>query len=133
VALLGAAVVGVLLVAHWGAARDHVEAWHFQLTRETVMMEGCEEHATISQAMCAYAAEALEEMSCGRPILFCLLPECLGSPVIVDPTFSYRAIRGRKPWGTSDVLCALKENGFRLEQRFPRKAYVVIRDQGATP
>jgi len=32
---LVAAVVAVLAVACWGTVRDHVQAWHFQLTRET--------------------------------------------------------------------------------------------------
>jgi hypothetical protein len=34
-AVLGGAVVVVLVVAHWDTVRDHVEAWHFQLTRKT--------------------------------------------------------------------------------------------------
>ena len=38
-AVLGAGVVGVLVALNWGTVRDHVEAWHFQLTTETEMME----------------------------------------------------------------------------------------------
>ena len=34
-AVLGAALVAVLVVGHWGTVRDHVEAWHFKLTGGT--------------------------------------------------------------------------------------------------
>jgi len=34
-AALEAAVLAVLVVINWGTVRDHVEAWHFQLTRNT--------------------------------------------------------------------------------------------------
>jgi hypothetical protein len=34
-AVLGAGVLGVLVVTHWGTVRDHVEAWWFLVTRET--------------------------------------------------------------------------------------------------
>ena len=36
---MGLAAVIVLAVANWGTVRDHVEAWRFQLTRETVTMD----------------------------------------------------------------------------------------------
>ena len=38
VVALGAALVAVLVVANWGTVRDHVEAWHFQLTTKTEMV-----------------------------------------------------------------------------------------------
>ena len=34
-AVLGAGVVGVAVVLNWTTVRDHVEAWHFQLTEDT--------------------------------------------------------------------------------------------------
>jgi hypothetical protein len=34
-AALVAFVVAFLVAANWATVRDHVEAWHFQLTRET--------------------------------------------------------------------------------------------------
>jgi len=40
-ATLVALVVAVLVVANWGSVRDHVEAWHFQLTRKTISTEPC--------------------------------------------------------------------------------------------
>ena len=35
VAVLVAIILAVLVATHWGTVRDHVEAWHFQLTTET--------------------------------------------------------------------------------------------------
>jgi len=34
-AVLAVPLVAVLAIANWGTVRDHVEAWHFHLTRET--------------------------------------------------------------------------------------------------
>jgi len=34
-ACLTAGVIVVFVVLNWSTVRDHVEAWHFQLTRET--------------------------------------------------------------------------------------------------
>jgi sugar (pentulose or hexulose) kinase len=113
-AVLGAGVVGVLVVLNWGTVRDHVEAWHFQLTRQTETVE-----------------PALLVLTGGDPhsveTVAGVLAQRSGLPVICS-----RAEKWAPIFGAADILRALEENGFRvLEQRFPRRAYVVMRDQGA--
>jgi hypothetical protein len=68
-----------------------------------------------------------------------------GCHVIFDPKSLQRPARGRTTdhvsitWEESTDMASLaikslKKNGWRvLEQRFPRRAYVVIWDEGATP
>jgi len=108
-AVIGAAVVAVLVVVHWGAVRDHVEAWHFQLTRETETREGLLD----------------------RPIIFSpkddveLITEFV-SPEDFKEILEARAYRDSRRWGR-------RPRRRVLEQRFPRRAYVVIRDGEAPP
>jgi hypothetical protein len=93
---VGLAVVIVLVIAHWGTVRDHVEAWHFQLTRETESMDPA--------------------------------PWDSGPPLVFAPaeTVSWPALPA-KAWHTADLAVTLGASGLRvLEQRFPRRAYVVI-------
>ena len=115
-AVLGAAVVAVLLVAHWATVRDHVEAWHFQLTTETVTIEPNPPHGPLRVK--------------GNARYFCgLLADHSGQPVILaaeeDVSIIFaESLEGELTRVTQDILTA---NGYRvLEQRFPRRAYVVI-------
>jgi hypothetical protein len=105
-AVLGAGALAVVLTA----LRDHIEAWRFQLTRDT---------KTVPQ-------------DCGdatSPPILCLLARSSGWQVIFDARDA-----GSLGWSSDmrspqDILNLLR--GFRwrvLEQRFPRRAFVVIRD-----
>jgi hypothetical protein len=144
VAATGLAVVLVLGVLYRGTFRDHVEAWRFQSARKTEAILGVPEGSR----------PAFVRMFGG---LFEQLASCSGAPVIVDSQGDHyhRMI----PWGVSNdllvweirrrptsgsrtavpgkrdlILEALRSNGYRvLEQRFPRRAYVVVRDERAPP
>jgi hypothetical protein len=99
---LGALVVAVLVVACWGTVRDHVEAWHFQLTRETMTIP----HPSGWPVILASG----DRKALDTPIT---LPDRYKNVVTVD--------FGR---------ALLEANGWRvLDQRFPRRAYVLIRTE----
>jgi hypothetical protein len=116
-AVLGVGVLGVLVVAHWSMVRDHVEAWHFQLATETEMLEP--NPAWSEQLVAAKPGHLLVIDDLAR-----CLSNCSGRSAIVDSQkWPVRA-------GSETVLQALRKRRWRvLEQRFPRRAYVVIRDK----
>jgi hypothetical protein len=148
-AALGVGVVGVLVVAHWGAVRDHVEAWHFQLTQKTVTIEpnlGFYVEATLPPYILLMLAHSTSQpvvfdpgdpppaVSCKEVGENAALTEAVQDPdgptMLEESEVSADAF-SRVP--RSAVLRILKGFNFRvIEQRFPRRAYVVIRDQGAT-
>ena len=116
-AALVALVLGALVVANWSTVRDHVEAWRFQLRQETAMIEsdpkGMSRQPRTEEQLLHFAAARFH-----RPVIF--------SPREVTSS-RLRTMRGR---GVREIL---ENRGWRfLEQRFPRRAYVVIRDEGAT-
>jgi hypothetical protein len=144
-AVLGAGVVGVLMVVS-GPVRDHVDAWHFQLTRETKMIEPNPE-----MPGCMWS-----DWGDGKTVVYILMYrgvlECLAAhsciPVIAYSPESHHASGvetlvwkpehapfSRDSISEPDLLRILRSRrGIRvLEQRFPRRAYVVIHDEGATP
>jgi len=111
-AALVALIVAVLVVANWGVVRDHVEAWHFQLKQDTAMIESdpkaMSRQPRTEEQLLHFAAAKFH-----RPVIF--------SPHEVT-SFQFRPIRGR---GVREIL---ENRGWRIiEQRFPRRAYVVIR------
>jgi hypothetical protein len=113
---LVAVLVAALVVSHWSTVRDHVEAWHFQLTHETKTIEPLNSAEVLSDSL----------------HVFQLLSTGANLRVICDP--DERDIDG---WRASPklsvdtMLLALRENGYCvLEQRFPRRAFVVIRTRG---
>ena len=141
-AVLGVGVVGALMVAP-GPVRDHVEAWRFQLTRETRTFEpNPESHLDFKRASSTFGESG------GYHIVTIHLLELLanhsGIRVIADPhitkdwegywTFGPNVkiqehVLGTERGAATSNLSAriLTENGWRvLEQRFPRRAYVVI-------
>ena len=94
-AALAVVLLALLVVANWGAVRDHVEAWHFQLTRKTISTEG----------ICPLIFDSED------------LPE------------EWRNFYNHLSGGQS----FLPHDDYRfLEQRFPRRAYVVIREPDPT-
>ena len=125
-AVLGAGVSGVLVVLNWGTVRDHFEAWHFQLTRETETMDPGPPLrdppmfdlkdwlvllTTASDQSAIFAPT--QEVESGLPCVF---------------SFPRDQSHG------SAILDVLGTHGWRvIEQRFPRRAYVVIRDPAAAP
>ena len=115
-AALVAVIVAFLVVANWGTLRDHVESWHFQLTRETRVVKGeggrCgnvsrEENLFIDLTVFS-----------GRAVIFaCDEDDEYDPPLPADMTLQ----------GVDGVLRVLASMGYRvLEQRFSRRAYVVI-------
>jgi hypothetical protein len=140
-AVLGAGVVAVLAVANWNTVRDYVEAWRFQLTMET---------KTIDPSAASNGSPASIEVwpdGGGGHTAYLLdwlqaLANSSGLPVIVDyPSWIESVfVRGiNTPRNASPVvvggittksaLQALWGDGCRvLEQRFPRRAYIVVGD-----
>jgi hypothetical protein len=110
----GLAVVLVLAIAYRKPILEHIEAWRFQLTRETVTVEP-------------------EDMKNGKvkppeidQVIFYFLPGFLDRPIIFAPKDAV-LITGLVP---DDFREMLKAKSYRvLEQRFPRRAWVVIRDK----
>ena len=145
VAATAAVVLLVLAIAHWRTVCDHIEAWRFQLTRETETIEP--DPAAVKRTIKDLPVfdgdnrgffASVEHLlpllgSSEMPVIFEQGPKATGvvwdtgSPTLLRPVDLTAS--------TSDVARRiLASNGFRvLEQRFPRKAYVVIHDQGATP
>ena len=117
---LVAAVVAVLAVACWGTVRDHVQAWHFQLTRET---------KTIAPLV---DGGALDPFLRREPLLRIAFQE-LHHPVIFDPPEASQLPRMGNWYqvsldGEEAARVLLERCGYRvLVQRFPERAYVLIR------
>jgi hypothetical protein len=140
VGVLGAGVLALLLVAHWGTVRDHVETWHCQLTRKTeaiipdpalkeLRLDG-EGHLLRSQIARAQDSTSL--------IFLRLFATTSGHAVILpadDRTIlDWQVILPTRPEevGTDIMKDELEAMGRRvLKQRFPRRAYVILRDPSA--
>ena len=103
-AVLGAGVLAVLVVIHWNTCRDHVEAWWFQLTHETETIEPDDRPGgDVLQVMARVG---------GRPLIFS--PE--------EFVLSPEGLRKVREPARIRVI----------EQRFPRRAHVIIRDESTT-
>jgi hypothetical protein len=121
-AALVAAITAVFVVANWSIVRDHFAAWHFQLTRETETIKAPAEGTT------TYADRVEEHF-------LHIAAHQLRCSVIFDPLdvprprFLGKVRRDvvRRLLEKSEYL---ERNGYRLlEHRFPRRAYVVIRER----
>jgi hypothetical protein len=118
-ALTGIAVLAILVVTHWDTVRDHLEAWRFQLTRDTRTIRA------------GYDSD-------DGPLPFYLLTHLVQCPVIFDrATDEDRKgewIRSGQDLCARGSIAGIEGRGFRaLEQRLPRRAYVVMRDRAAVP
>jgi hypothetical protein len=142
---VGLAVVLVLAIAHWDTVRDHVEAWTFQLTRKTKTIEPGRGSGTrlegepgISCGMDGLSADP--RVASSKEFLE-FLATSANTPVVVAPGSRQSVIvwgiaegspRGSlhaTADGPAQLLGILHEQAWRvLEQRFPRHAYVVIRE-----
>ena len=144
-AALGVGVVGVLVVAHWGTVRDHVQAWYFQLTSETETIRPDatwrERLKRIDSDVDVIDADVNDCLSMLSTLSgLCVVTEPAPEPIII--TTSIITTSSEADPGTSELTeatasgarHALESKGWRvIEQRFPRRAYVVIRDPGAPP
>jgi hypothetical protein len=132
---VGLAVLLSLAIAHWSTVRDHLEVWHFQLTRETVTIASATPFEFDNYLYAEGEPEPLIQLD------GCLLALAadLSRSVVFDSALepSNRVllwnVEGGIPVTGTVSLTALKHlraGGFRvLEQRFPRRAYIVILDE----
>jgi hypothetical protein len=152
-AVLGAGVVAVLAVAHWGVIQDHVEGWRFQLSTKTATILPNPAMRGLQTVLTGWIYNEKKYSRFKLEELLSLLGNHSGSPVVYDPSdpiwdksslpagvwwteapppstrqFSLRPTEIRA--ATADLATRiLRANGWRvLDLRFPRKAYVVIRD-----
>ena len=118
-ATLAAVVAAILVVANWGTrVRDHVEAWQFQLTRDTriVYPEGLDPDGYRTQDLLFHIATEYRMHH---------LANALGCPLIFD---SWELTPPPSSSHDRSLVALLETNGWRvIDQRFPRRAYVVIR------
>jgi hypothetical protein len=171
--------VAVLVVANWGTVCDHVEAWRFQLTRETKTIEPQWQNEAPEPWSTQFYSIFLAQYS-GQPVILAvdstdelLAPRAIREGVKGKPGISLsERSRGQVGvsrlsllrlfadyWGipvvhgaqlatgfqwylveeclglTGDAaLQDLREYGYRIiEQRLPRRAYVVIHDGELPP
>jgi hypothetical protein len=115
---LVAVVVAVLVVAHWDTVRDHVEAWHFQLTRDTRTIDPSPEGMS-------ERGPAISE----KDVLH-FVADRLRCPMILDQRDGLNELA----FISGNSVRELFENeGWRvLEQRLPRRAFVLIRVHSTT-
>jgi hypothetical protein len=128
VAATGLAVVLVLAIVHWGTVRDHVGAWRFQLTTETITME------PRTEALALWASEREDPGKLGLEFWeLCDMLAGYSNVPVVFASIEAKTIfllGGRWTLAAADSLQILKENRWRvLDQRLPQRAYVVIRDE----
>jgi hypothetical protein len=155
-AVLGAGVVAVLVVAHWATVCLHAEVWRFQIARKTETVEAGSsargQPAVLEGAAygssCGFPSESVLQLLAahsGLPVVHdhqdctatiaeaqSLLPAGLcWWPTKPPPADYWKTPRVEISPATADLaLDLLRDNGFRvLEQRFPRRAWVVIRDE----
>jgi hypothetical protein len=150
-AVLVVLVLAALVVANWGTVREHVEVWHFLLTKETEEIEPNpawetqsletrrgfrrkltrRERVDLQQDIDTagiFDTECILQVlanSSGRPVIFSLAAVSQDDS---EPTWLLTA-----KWMSSatavGALNMLELDGWRvIEQRFPRKVYVLIRE-----
>jgi len=129
VAAAGLAVLLVLGIVHRDAVRDHVEAWHFQLTKETVMITPEAEWKEVGERIVGLDTISLVHAVAnlqGYPAVFSF-------EQYVEPVMSGMRPLRQVVLRRENFREVLESEGYRvLEQRFPRRAYLVIRDPTRT-
>jgi hypothetical protein len=123
--VLGAAVVGALVVANWGTVRDHVEAWWFQLTTTTRSILPRPE-------LQGKPFDMPSHIERGEMLQF--MADYFGREVVIAPRDLVSSGSGHDISGVTGeaMLGWCRHGGWRIvEQRLPRRAYVVIHDDGA--
>ena len=129
-AALVAVLVAVVVVTHRGTVRDHVEAWHFQATTETETITPPDDRERDALERWYFNNHMTSEMTKHSPLRFHfqLLAAAFRHPVILDKRVGWTTtVDGMAHGGAAPMLSFLRERGYRvLEQRFPRRAFVVI-------
>jgi hypothetical protein len=126
-AALGAGAVGslllvVLTLANGGVVWSHLEAWRFQLARETKTIAPFVHGAALDRALDPFTGQLLLNIAVHE----------LPHPVVFDPQEASQipGVGTRWIWlrGEENARVLLERLGYHvLLQRFPRKAYVLIR------
>jgi hypothetical protein len=118
-AALGVGLVAALAIADWRTIRDHLEAWRFQMMRATDRIPPGPLPSRFSWTTDEGEHPAL-------PLLFCMLANHYGHPVIFDAA-GIQEIRFPAVPAT-EALEVLKAKGWRvIEQRVPQPAHVILR------
>ena len=116
-----AALVSVLVFTNWSTVRDHIDAWHFQLTRKTEVFDPFRvtPDRVNEEGVLVYLSPGLQILSThARRSIIC-------DPEETKDIGLWRVVRRLTP---EEVVRVLEEEGHRvIEQRFPRRAYVAIR------
>jgi hypothetical protein len=131
-AVLGTGVLAVLVALNWSTVRDHCDAWRFQLARKTKTIQPLAVRGAVMIPWPVQVIAQTVEPGTYRieDSLFRVAANEFRCSVTFDPEEVPPVIRGRTVCNIRRFLAA---SGYRiLEQRFPRRAYVLIRDQGAT-
>jgi hypothetical protein len=130
VAATAVVVLLVLAIVHWKTVRDHVQAWHLQLTRETVTIEP---RPGLQGMLSLFMGETRDRSWEPLPVSLQRMANYSARPMIFaleDDQPGIRLITGSGELATASS--ALQPYGLRIvEQRFPRRAYVVIRYEQA--
>lgn len=128
---LGVVAVGLtmvlgLAVAYRKPILEHVEAWHFQLTRKTETVEpdplyaGASKFVPHSGSFSLYLAQG---------DLLRLLADCAEVPVVLEAKQPPGYQKLRRGYITAEVaLREFRDQGWHIvAQRLPRRAYIVVR------
>jgi hypothetical protein len=108
---IGLAVVAIVVAFNWDVVRDHVEAWWFVATRQTVTItsDPTLPGLAIDGRKLFYERSEPKVWDCLQ-----IVAKYSGCPVIADKE-------------TVDLWFGVRSADYRiLEQRFPRRAYVVV-------
>jgi hypothetical protein len=125
VATLGLALVAGLVAFNWAIVRDHAEAWWFVATRETKTIEPNSPNPGPFAEQLFHVAAGVS----GCQVIFA--PKETGGWVRVESADPRVKRGGYSFTGNFSIKGSIWElleaEGYRvLEQRFPRRAYVVV-------
>jgi hypothetical protein len=134
-AVTGAVLVGLLGVSCRETVRDHIEAWRFQLARrtETVHPSALVRTASLLSPLveARRPGSAPSSLWEGHVPLLQVAANELHGPVIFDPEDAPASTPGETRRTVCNIRGVLARGGWRLiEQRLPRRAYVLIRADG---
>jgi hypothetical protein len=126
-AAIGMALIAVLVATHWATVRDHVEAWHFQLTRQTETIKLGHDDPVIMERNVYVQVEGLPfQLTMGSR---------MSSPRDKGPAQVHWERFGQGKIAPVDhILWLASLGGCRvIEQRLPRGTYVVTGYTSPTP
>jgi hypothetical protein len=133
---VGAVFVTVLVVANWSSVHDHLEAWYFQFTRETKMLE------PMAEGVVEYSYQPMEHLlqQAANDFRSSVIFDPKEMPFLERSSFSQQdavIINSNLPLPVpsrptqlpeQDITALLKKAKWRvLKEDFPRRAYILIR------